>query len=62
MHQLSNSIYCLYFEFIFQQKRVFHQGISHFSKRSLDINRNFYNKIIIEKEECAGKKEVGLGK
>ena len=53
MHQVSNSIYCLYFEFILQQKRVFHQGISHFSKRSIDINRN--NK----KKEWTGKKEAG---
>ena len=38
--EVSNSIYCLYFEFILQQKRVFHQAISHAPKRSLEIYRN----------------------
>ena len=38
--EVSNSIYCLYFEFILQQKWVFHLATSHIPKRSLEINRN----------------------
>ena len=30
--QVPNSIYCLYFEYILQQKLVFQQAISHISK------------------------------